>query len=150
MAITMVVYRFDKMPEAKDILFYLGHIEAYSDAPVRGRVLEGPHPDSVPYYNILRMEDEIIEDDNLYVLFVFNDTVDSIVVGDKPLYLPSGRENIVTSEVADWMMMINGTKMRHYSTTNGNFLFVLKGDGGEVNSMFCKGRRRNMKLVEDV
>ena len=150
MAITMVVYSFDKVPQAADILFYLGHIEAYSDVPIRGKVLEGPHLDGPPYYNILRMEDEVIEDDNLYVLFAFSETTDEVVSGDEALYLPRGSENIVTSEVADWMMMINGTKMRHYSTTNGNFLFVLKGSGGEVNSMFCKGRRRNMKLVEDV
>lgn len=150
MAITMVVYSFDKLPEAKDMLFYLGHIEAYSDISVCGKVLQGPHLEGPPFYNILRLEEEVIDDDNLYVLFVFNETVEDVVSGDQPLYLPRGKENIVTSEVADWMMMINGTKMRHYSTTNGNFLFVLKGDGGTVNSMFCKGRRRNMKLVPDV
>lgn len=149
MAVSLVVYRFDELPKSEDLLFYLGHISIYSGVAVAGRVFEGPAEQSSPYYNVFRLEDEIIDDDNLYVLFVFNPTTQDVVEGDDPLYVPHQYQDVVTSEIADWMFSINGTQMRHYSTSNGNFLFVLKGRGGAVNSMFSQARRKTIHVAEE-
>jgi hypothetical protein len=149
MAVTLVVYRFDETPKVDDTLFYLGHIPAFADVPIVGNVYESPSLDHYPYYNVLRIEDELLEDNNLYVLFVLNPDSEPVVFGEEQVYLPPAREDMVTSEIADWMMLINGTEMRHYGTSNGNFLFILKGLGGTVNSMFIHARRKHIHIAEE-
>lgn len=81
MAVNIVVYRFDEMPQVEDALFYLGHIPNYSGVPLEGEICESPSLDHYPYYNVLRLEDDVIEDNNLYVLFVLNPTTDTVVFG---------------------------------------------------------------------
>lgn len=150
MAISLVVYSFDKQPVVDDVLFYLGHIPNYSGVLFKGKVYEGTNEQSCPFYNVFRIEDELVEDDNLYVLFVFNSTTDVIVHDDHQVCIPPRYQDAVCSEVADWMMMVNGTEISPSAMSNGNFLFTLKGVGGQVNSMFSMGRRKHIQVVKDV
>lgn len=145
MAITLIVYRFDKHPESDDILFYMGHIPKYSDTAFDGVVLECRSAGNRPPYTVFRVVDSQHTSDTFFVLFVMNQTTEPLegcVLEASFLY-----EDQIAEEISEWMLLTKTNHVKPSLLSNGNILFELDGDQSYIDRNFEGLRLNNLAAI---
>lgn len=145
MAITLIVYRFDKYPDSDDILFYLGNIPQYADKTFDGVVLETRSKGINPPHTVFKVVDSQYSSDSFFVLFAINQTAEPL----KGCVLKASQqyEDHIAEEISEWMLLTHTNHVRPSLLSNGNILFELDGDLGYFDNTFEDLDRNNLIAI---